>query len=367
MSGHKIKSQFLFQRTWINAVTPLIYFSLFTNRSTLTTILACHFSYFGGNSRNIHQTTISATSAERSTLRIPRATMSAPPSSKRSPPKRRLDSFPLPPLYYNKETIVDKTGRVHSVINMRGRSTGSTTPPCSPQSFNSVSPASQNQAIRGLSNTLLSAKELTPPSSPIKNRKMLYSTPSPACTVKTVPMTPETIASLSSSQLSPFAMSRTYAAVSTPTNVSSLTTLATPTKSYQHHSLSSSSPTRSEYSTTVGHSIHSPTQRSHRDVDPSDFGFCTPTNRSPSKKKIPFALGSLSPDDSSRKQKAKTELCMHYISNRVCPFGNNCTYAHGENELQKTKLIDLQRSGLIDDVESYRTKPCFTWVMVGSW
>ncbi len=72
-------------------------------------------------------------------------------------------------------------------------------------------------------------------------------------------------------------------------------------------------------------------------------------------------------EDISRKQRVKTELCMHYTSGRICPFGSNCTYAHGEAELQMTKLMDLQRAGLIEDVEMYRTKPCLTWVTTGSW
>ena len=72
-------------------------------------------------------------------------------------------------------------------------------------------------------------------------------------------------------------------------------------------------------------------------------------------------------EDQSRKQRAKTELCMHFINGRVCPFGVNCTYAHGEEELQMTKLMDLHRAGLLEDVKTYRTKPCLTWVATGSW
>ena len=80
------------------------------------------------------------------------------------------------------------------------------------------------------------------------------------------------------------------------------------------------------------------------------------------KKKSPFARD----DDSVRKSRIKTELCMHYVRGNPCPFGTGCTYAHGEEELQMTKLMDLHRAGLID-VETYRTKPCLTWISTGSW
>jgi len=72
-------------------------------------------------------------------------------------------------------------------------------------------------------------------------------------------------------------------------------------------------------------------------------------------------------DDSNRKQRIKTELCMHYSKGNECPFGERCTYAHGEEELQLTKLMDMQRAGLIEDAETYRTKPCWTYVTTGSW
>lgn len=76
------------------------------------------------------------------------------------------------------------------------------------------------------------------------------------------------------------------------------------------------------------------------------------------------------PDDDSttlvRKTRIKTEMCMHYVNHRPCPFGATCTYAHGEEELQMTRLLDLERAGLVD-LETYRTKPCLAWVMTGSW
>ena len=77
-------------------------------------------------------------------------------------------------------------------------------------------------------------------------------------------------------------------------------------------------------------------------------------------------LFSTREEDPTRKSRVKTELCMHYIKRTPCPFGSHCTYAHGEDELQLTKLMDLHRAGLAD-CETYRTKPCLTWVSTGSW
>jgi hypothetical protein len=48
-----------------------------------------------------------------------------------------------------------------------------------------------------------------------------------------------------------------------------------------------------------------------------------------------------------RKVKLKTEMCLHYLNNTPCPFGSACTYAHGEEELQLTKLMDLHAAGLV--------------------
>jgi hypothetical protein len=79
-----------------------------------------------------------------------------------------------------------------------------------------------------------------------------------------------------------------------------------------------------------------------------------------------FGTANNADDDSVRKSRIKTEMCMHYSNNRPCPFGSSCTYAHGEEELQMTKLLDLHNAGLID-VDTYRTKPCMTWVATGSW
>jgi hypothetical protein len=90
-----------------------------------------------------------------------------------------------------------------------------------------------------------------------------------------------------------------------------------------------------------------------------------PRPKTPTGKKSPFKSSS-GDDDSIRKSRIKTEMCMHYSSGRPCPFGSLCTYAHGEEELQLTRLMDLHKAGLVDK-DTYRIKPCLTWVATGSW
>ncbi|KAI2497867.1 zinc finger protein [Fragilaria crotonensis] len=69
--------------------------------------------------------------------------------------------------------------------------------------------------------------------------------------------------------------------------------------------------------------------------------------------------------DPIRKSRIKTEMCLHFINKTSCPFGANCTYAHGEEELQLTRLMDLHEAGLVD-ATTYRTVPCLTFVSTGS-
>jgi len=69
--------------------------------------------------------------------------------------------------------------------------------------------------------------------------------------------------------------------------------------------------------------------------------------------------------DPFRSAKVKTELCRHYNTKKGCPFGDKCNYAHGGHELKYTKLMDLERAGLVD-VEIFRTHPCPTWVATGA-
>lgn len=69
--------------------------------------------------------------------------------------------------------------------------------------------------------------------------------------------------------------------------------------------------------------------------------------------------------DPFRCAKVKTELCRHFNTDKGCSFGGKCNYAHGEHELKYTKLMDLERAGLVD-IEVFRTHPCITWISTGA-
>lgn len=71
--------------------------------------------------------------------------------------------------------------------------------------------------------------------------------------------------------------------------------------------------------------------------------------------------------DLHRQAKVKTELCLHFACGKKCPFGSRCNYAHGEDELKYTKLCELKDAGLVEDVATYRTHPCASWVSTGAW
>ena len=70
--------------------------------------------------------------------------------------------------------------------------------------------------------------------------------------------------------------------------------------------------------------------------------------------------------DPFRRAKVKTELCLHFKRGRICPFGDKCNYAHGQEELKYTTLMDMERAGLAD-AKSYRCLPCFSWISTGAW
>jgi len=69
--------------------------------------------------------------------------------------------------------------------------------------------------------------------------------------------------------------------------------------------------------------------------------------------------------DPFRSAKVKTELCRYYNTPKGCIFGDQCNYAHGENDLKFNKLMDLEAAGLVD-VEVFRCHVCMTWVATGA-
>lgn len=69
--------------------------------------------------------------------------------------------------------------------------------------------------------------------------------------------------------------------------------------------------------------------------------------------------------DPFRRAKVKTELCLHFKRGKICPFGDKCNYAHGQEELKYTTLMDMERAGLAD-AKSYRCLACFSWVSTGA-
>ena len=49
-----------------------------------------------------------------------------------------------------------------------------------------------------------------------------------------------------------------------------------------------------------------------------------------------------------RDAKIKTELCRHFNTSKGCEYGASCNYAHGEHELNRRNLIELNSNGLVD-------------------
>ena len=100
------------------------------------------------------------------------------------------------------------------------------------------------------------------------------------------------------------------------------------------------------------------------DNGPNDDGFITPrkADRNASVTPPPQNLKG----DPRRQNKVKTELCLYYLKDVPCPFGERCNYAHGWDELRFKKLKDLERNGLVPNASQYRTHPCLSWITTGS-
>lgn len=51
----------------------------------------------------------------------------------------------------------------------------------------------------------------------------------------------------------------------------------------------------------------------------------------------------------------KTELCSQFVKMGLCPYGNKCQFAHGENELKR-----------VERPSNWRLKPCLNWQKTGT-
>lgn len=129
-----------------------------------------------------------------------------------------------------------------------------------------------------------------------------------------------------------------------------------------------------------------PTKNNVKDQPPMpQAAFCSPTGQRrvssgafhPTKFDLPQALCpdfvSLSPqkkkpqsfrDNPLKKAKVKTELCENMRKTGKCEYGTKCSYAHGKHELQLTKLYEREN---LEDISTFRSRPCPDWVSTGSW
>lgn len=67
-------------------------------------------------------------------------------------------------------------------------------------------------------------------------------------------------------------------------------------------------------------------------------------------------------------KKKKTELCKHYQKAGVCPYGEGCNYAHGEQDrVSFGNVEEMAKAGVIADARNYMCRPCVIFVSTGSW
>lgn len=279
--------------------------------------------------------------------------------------------IPLPPLYYKKRDEYEENdaGRGLTNINMNLRNKDPVSLFKTPEKNKGAFPVSRSPfpttktTFVPIDRPPLFRSNATPPISPVVGKK-LHTTTSPAPSLMSLSLTEDG----SEGSLTPI-----------PTTSYLQVASVSPSPGQYRHS-GASLPHRFGTQSPVGKPFGAPLsphkspykyfqhRRSNGAASPLPFSSSSHQSNTPySPGGSSIGSHSTSTEDVARKQRVKTELCMHYSSGRVCPFGLNCTYAHGEAELQMTKLMDLQRAGLIEDVDTYRTKPCLTWVATGSW
>jgi len=280
-------------------------------------------------------------------------------------PTRQMDSSFLVPPYYDTGVIRDLAGRV-SCVPVSFSDGKKPKPPCFHNEHYNNNGSSYGYS-NGVVPPLLSSSppcsihfgEFTPPPSPFGYKSgsgsgfsTILKTPSSVRTAET-----ESIASMSPCRTtntitrSPLPMTNRMAR-------RPRTPVAALAKQFHHKKKNSK---QAYYYDNSNHSRHSNSSRSNCN-SPSLGGLDNTDHSIHSSSQSSYA-GST---QHTRRQKIKTELCQFYFANEICPYGAGCHYAHGEEELQTKGLLDLQRRGLIEDASTYRVKPCFSHVAMGS-
>ena len=199
----------------------------------------------------------------------------------------------------------------------------------------------------------LTTTELTPPPSPFDRNKMIIKTPSSIRTAETIATTPDTssIASCASYLSVANSSLRTHTPNVTATAAAGTVAVAMESRilappvvvsSFSGNTNSTNTFNLHELPNKYGRLKRKKTNRSQNQFNVRCLNFDNCNDKCTRMK------------PQLQQQKIKTELCLYYVAKKPCPFGSNCTYAHGEKELQMKKLMDLQREGLIDSAETYR-------------
>jgi hypothetical protein len=85
----------------------------------------------------------------------------------------------------------------------------------------------------------------------------------------------------------------------------------------------------------------------------------------------------------ARTGRQKTELCRYFSSRKPCPFGDKCSYAHGDRELRNATMSNYfprcsipsctnnacndESTPLPPEAQTFRAHLCPTWVATGAW
>ena len=132
-------------------------------------------------------------------------------------------------------------------------------------------------------------------------------------------------------------------------------------------------PSSSDYSDNDIFALRSPSRNSsYGKVGSGSYMKSSPSrtyrrgNYSPTSVIVSNFHAASTPTSSTNKRhllKCKTELCTLFPN---CPWGSQCHFAHGVEDLKRLPLLQLARFGLIFvSITEYRVRACPTWVMTG--